>query len=65
VIFSASCFFTVPGKHVFTIPLLPSAFVPQKLESWVWLLAPRNAHGVRGENHQKDFLKPQKLYSKG
>ena len=42
-----------------------ASFVPQKLESWVWLLAPRNAHGVRGENDQKDFLKTQKLYSKG
>jgi hypothetical protein len=34
-------------------------------EGWMWLLAPRNAHGVRGENDQKDFLKNQKLYSKG
>lgn len=45
--------------------ILPGIDSWMSQEGWMWLLAPRNAHGVRGENDQKDFLKNQKLYSKG
>ena len=45
--------------------LLPGIDSWMSQEGWMWLLAPRNVHGVRGGGNQKDYLKNQKLYSKG
>lgn len=44
--------------------LLPGIddWMPQ--ENWIWLLAPRYVHGIRGINERNNFLINEKLYAK-
>ena len=34
-------------------------------ENWIWLLAPRNIHGIRGIEDKKDFMKNYEIYAMG
>jgi len=45
--------------------ILPGIDSWMSQEDWMWLLAPRKVHGVRGKYDQKDILENQSLYSKG